>query len=335
MAKVNEAALNTFNQNLRSNEGYRSFLQNDLGFTGPLFEAGFHLSDDQRKKAADWVRANYGGLPDAGRRMEIDSSGNVNQDEGFSKYATDWKTYAAIAAGLTGAGALGFGPLSGVLSSGAAAGSGASTAASGLVPNAGSALTAALSGSAPVISSGATSMASGGFLPFLGKLAGNKALGVAGDALGSISDKMSSNRGAQAALTLDAEERRQAGEKSLIEALIAKAVEQRAQAGDAWKRMQQADFVSNYKSSMPQVSPYQRSIQGPSASLKSAASDPNFIAELKKRAQFGYDPYEGTDVNNLRMPSSVNDQLNKLGKSSLLEKLTGGAGLGMRIMSSL
>lgn len=124
---MNDRQLDSFNQRLRVNPGYREFISRDLGIQGPLFESGFNLNDDQRKRAEQWVRSNVGDIG----KLQIDPSGNANQDEGWSKHKK-WAIPAAIGVGTLGLGAAGIGPAAGIFSSGGgAAAAGGATGVSG------------------------------------------------------------------------------------------------------------------------------------------------------------------------------------------------------------
>lgn len=130
---MNERDLDLFNQSLRANPAYQQFLRSIGVNTSVPAGQAWRLSDQQRKQAEAWVRRNVQDIGD----LEIDISGNANQNEGVGKYAKDWKTYAAIGGGLTGLGAFGIGPLSGLFGAGAGAGTGAAAGgelAAGSIP---------------------------------------------------------------------------------------------------------------------------------------------------------------------------------------------------------
>lgn len=176
MAFNNESDLNLFNQQLRANPAYRQFLQSmGVNINTPTW----HLSGDQRSRAEQWVNANVRNLGN----LQIDPAGNANQDEGFSKYAKDWKTYAiGGGAALGGLGLAGLGPL-GFLGGGGAAASPAAGAAGGLIPNSGGALTAGLSGAVPAsIASQGVSGALGTAMPAAAGAAGSVTGGLAKNA---------------------------------------------------------------------------------------------------------------------------------------------------------
>lgn len=118
-----EAQLDRMNTALRENPEYQKFLQS-LGVKTDVAEGqAWRLTDEQRKKAEDWVEARTGPL---GKRLEIDISGNVNQNEGMAKQVRKWGPIVAagVATALTaGASAPLLATAIGAGAAGAAAGS--------------------------------------------------------------------------------------------------------------------------------------------------------------------------------------------------------------------
>ena len=104
MSKASEAQLNQYNQQLRDNPEYQAYLRGIGVNTAVPAGQAWRLSDQQRKQAEAWVQRRTG---DLGKRMEIDSSGNVNQTEGFGAQARRWGPIVAAGVGtaLTAGGA--------------------------------------------------------------------------------------------------------------------------------------------------------------------------------------------------------------------------------------
>jgi hypothetical protein len=124
---MTEQQLDQFNQQLRGNPRYQQYLQSLGVNTNVAPGQAWRLSDQQRKQAESWVRSNVGDLGD----LEIDISGNANQNEGFGKQL---KRYGPIAGGV----ALSLfgipGVFNGLLNSGAPAAAGAGGAAFDAAP---------------------------------------------------------------------------------------------------------------------------------------------------------------------------------------------------------
>jgi len=93
MAKQNEQQLDQFNQQLRANPRYQQYLQSLGVNTNVAPGQAWRLSDQQRKQAEAWVKSNVGDIGG----LEIDGSGNANQNEGFGKQL---KRYGPIAGGV-------------------------------------------------------------------------------------------------------------------------------------------------------------------------------------------------------------------------------------------
>lgn len=82
----NEQQLDSFNQQLRANPQYQRFLQSLGVNTNVAPGQAWRLSDQQRKQAESWVKSNIAPLDG----LEIDGSGNANQNEGFGKQLKRW-----------------------------------------------------------------------------------------------------------------------------------------------------------------------------------------------------------------------------------------------------
>lgn len=175
------------------------------------------------------------------------------------------------------------------------------------------------------------------------------ALNGLGKAFTAYSDSKARERAATAEGKESQEELRQNAERDYFQAIMAREMEKREAANDAWKRLLQADFVGNYgvtkgqptgegtevpmygasqsRSVMPLgLTPYSRPIQGPTDKARLAALNPEFQNELISRMNYSYDPYGGQSPT--RTPDfSAWDQALKAGGA---EKWLGwiGAGLG-------
>jgi hypothetical protein len=116
----NEQQLDQFNQQLRSNPRYQQYLRSIGVNTVVAPGQPWRLNDNQRKQAASWVRSNVGDIG----KLEIDPSGNANQNEGFGKQLKKWGPIAGgVALSLFGIP----GVMPGLLSSGAPAAAAAGT----------------------------------------------------------------------------------------------------------------------------------------------------------------------------------------------------------------
>lgn len=111
--------INRWNEQWRADPRYRQILAK----YGINPDYPIHATDKQRKQIQAEVEQVFGFKFKDG--VELDPSLNMNENEGFSKYAKDWKTYAAIGGGMTGLGLAGLGPLGFLGGSGAASAAGA------------------------------------------------------------------------------------------------------------------------------------------------------------------------------------------------------------------
>jgi hypothetical protein len=212
--KSSELDIDKFNQAMRASPEYQAFLrQEGLVDSG----RGVKMNKDQRKRLA----ASMGGLPEG---MEIDGGGNVDT-KGFN-----WKKWGPMIAAGAAMAIPGVGPavLAGLKAAGTGVAAGVGKAASAV----GSAASAATGG-------GAGAGAGGG----LGGWAG--LADIAGKGLGAISQAQASNRGARAAGQLDYDQNVIAAEREYNSALNDRQREDRDERGDAWRRLQQAEYVLN------------------------------------------------------------------------------------------
>lgn len=183
---------------------------------------------------------------------------------------------------------------------------------------------------------GVTGAGMGGFnsiVQSLGKKAlSGKGLDILSGALGKSSDAMASNRGASADLEADKLRTTQSAENNYFTSLLQKAAEQRASAGDAWKRMLQTGYLTspaNQRIQTPGFSTYSKPIAGPTANMVEMAGDPAMAAALKSRANFTYDPFNGATPTRTPDFSGIDKNM----KMGGWEKLLGIGGTAAKIGS--
>jgi hypothetical protein len=288
---MTQSEIDAFNERLRANPDYQQFLAG----LGVDISRPIKLSDDQREQAKHWLRQQGIALPG---NLEIDTAANVNQNEGVGKWARDWRTYAAIGAGVTGLGALGVGPLAGALGgAGSAAGAaGASAGASGAATGAAGAVGAGVS----------TANVAREMIQRFGA-------GAAGAA-----DAMAANRGTQFDARLASGALAQQAERDYNAASIAREQAGREKDRNAWEMMNRASYVVNAPANINKtmLSPYSRSLAGPDAFVREQA------AKYGNRSAIELD--EG---NTLPVPQRVAADID-LADPSALEKIAGiGAGV--------
>jgi hypothetical protein len=122
----NGIGLDQFNDAMRQSPAWRSFMQRN---GQPLDGRPIRLSEGQRQSLASELRRAGFALPNG---VEVDPAGNINQDNtGFFEKTSVRIALAGAAAAAT-AGALGWGPLAGLLSSGGQAGAGGTLASSSI-----------------------------------------------------------------------------------------------------------------------------------------------------------------------------------------------------------
>lgn len=160
------------------------------------------------------------------------------------------------------------------------------------------------------------------------------ALGAGGAAAGAAASSMAKNRGVKQDVALQTEQQRQSGEGAYLNALLNREQEKRMQAGDAWKRLLQTDYVSNYKPNGLALSPFSRPIQGPSAAMQASAADPALLSELRSRSNYSFDPYGGADPSGVRLSPDTQAQISKLGNAGIWEKILGVAGPALSAYSA-
>jgi hypothetical protein len=259
---TSEAQLDQANQVLRANPEYQQFLQSLGVNTNVAAGQAWRLSDQQRKQAASWVESRLG---DIGKGMEIDISGNINQNEGFGKQAKRWGPIVAGAA-LAAFGIPGVMPgLLGGSGSAAAGGASAAGAASG-----GGGLTAGLMSAVPAniasqgvsaglgVASGVGSAAAAGGGGWLSSLLGGRVpdlIGAAGAGLDAISQGQGKARGDKFGAQMDLERLLMDRERNDQNMRISREQEGRASGTDAWRRLLAAQRTLT-PGPRPQLSPY-------------------------------------------------------------------------------
>lgn len=165
--KTNEAALDEWNQQFRMSPERAEFLQlMGVDPNGPI-----RLSDSQREQFKKFLASKGINLP-AG--MEIDPAGNLNQNEGVGKYATNPWVLGSLAAGSMLIPGVGTAVLSGLGKAGSAIGR-----ATGFGGGAGA---------------GAAGGAGGGLFR---DIMDSGVIGLAGELLGDAADTSAHNRGVQ------------------------------------------------------------------------------------------------------------------------------------------
>lgn len=180
----NGLALDEFNAALRASPGWQSFVQR-AGYR--LDGSPIKLSGDQRQALKRQLESTGVQFP---KGVEIDQAGNVNQDQGASRYWNNPYVKIAIIGGaaLATMGAAGFGPLAGAFGTGGAAGAGAGAAAG--ATTAGATTAGTVGGSTAAVAAGSHWLA-----PLL-----TTAIPVAGQVASGLIQAHAMDRGTQAEL---------------------------------------------------------------------------------------------------------------------------------------
>lgn len=273
--KTSEQELSEINATLRSNPAYQEFLRSmGIDPAGPI-----KLTDQQREQAKAFLRSQ--GVPLEGG-MEIDPAGNINQNEGVGKWAKDWRTYAAIGAGIAGLGVAGIGPLAGVMGGGSAAGGSGAVNAAGVFTNpayAGAMAPFAPAGMAAGAATGTAAAAGGGggffnrAWDFMNGKSG-QILGAAGKAFGSAADTAAHNRGVQFDADIAKAQLEQQAERDYNDQMLKREQEGRAKQKNAWEMMNRAAYVQDAPANLntTNLSPYSREIKGPNEGQRAGAT---------------------------------------------------------------
>lgn len=317
--KTSEQELSEINAQLRANPAYVEFLQSmGIDPSGPI-----KLTDQQREQAKQFLASQ--GVPLEGG-MEIDPAGNINQNEGVGKWAKDWRTYAAIGAGIAGLGVAGIGPAAGLFGSGAASApaAGGSLASAGAVGSApayvpGSMIGMGLGGSA---GAGAGAAGSAGFFgKAAGMLGGNtgQLFGAAGAALGAGAQSAAHNRGVQFDADIAGAQLKQQAERDYNDQMLKREDEGRKKQRNAWEMMNRGAYMKNAPDNLntTMLSPYSKAIAGPDAGQRAAAT--GMFDQMSQHLSEG---------NTMEKPTRVGADV-KVGQPGFFEKWGGIIGPGM------
>jgi hypothetical protein len=295
----NGRELDTFDDQLRRSPIWQNWMRQNVG-TDPdgATRRNIKLSDAQRKQLQAHLQAN--GIRFA-KNFEIDPSGNVNDDQRPGRKIAIGAAIGGLA--LTGLGAAGIGPLSGVLGGAGAAGSaGASAAgAGGTLASSSLPVGSLMGGPAAITSAGVSGGVAGasaagaagrGLFARLAGLASNRdALGSLGAAAAGASDAMASNRGAQIDAELAAEQRSQQRGRDYFDQVSARERDWRESATHAMDELLRAEFVGGNRpgAAAPDVSPYFKggSVVGTPTDAERAAAAA-MRDEAMKRLQAGH-----------------------------------------------
>lgn len=121
--------LDRINDAMRQSPAWRAFMQRK---GQPLDGRPIKLSErDRQELRVEMARAGFQIPSD----MEIDPAGNFNEDDTGVFEKTSVRIALAVGAGVATAGALGWGPLAGMLSSGGGSAAGGGAVASGALPS--------------------------------------------------------------------------------------------------------------------------------------------------------------------------------------------------------
>lgn len=148
----------------------------------------------------------------------------------------------------------------------------------------------------------------------------NPIIDAAGGGASAASQSMTNDRSNKANVEVEKIGLQQGQDRNFFNAMLDRDSAQRANAGDAWKRMLQASYVGGGGMQSPGLAgAYSRPAPRPNAAMMSAANDPALRQALLSRLNFQHDPYGG------EMPTRGLDfaALDKTAKSGFWEKLLG------------
>jgi hypothetical protein len=341
MAKMNDRQRDQFNQQLRANPEYRAFLSS----MGVNPDQAIKLSGQQRSRAEDWVRQRF----EIPGNLQIDPAGNVNTDHGLSTaWSNPYFRYPLIAGGaIATAGAINPALLGLGGTSGGAAGGVLPSAA---IPGMHAAAPTAIGSASGIGAAGAASAAGGAgmsaweqILGYGRKVFDNKDLiGAAGNMLGAGSQASAQNRGAAIEAALAQENLRQQAQRDYLQGLqtqfsseMQRAGEVRSAEGDAWRKLQQAAYVSGAPASfsLNLAGPYSRGIAGPSAEERTAGT--GLRDEMTSRLSSlpgQYSLPNAIPAPQAPTPFTVPEDLSR---PSAWERISGYAGAGLQGYSAL
>lgn len=163
------------------------------------------------------------------------------------------------------------------------------------------------------------------FIPGVGPVA-DTIMDVAGGALSKGSQSMTQGRSNQANTELDKLKLNQGQERNYFGTMLDKDAAQRANAGDAWRRLMQTSYVANGGMKSPGLAgPYSRPAPKIAPDMQQAAANPALREALLSRANYSHDPLGG------EMPTRTLNTaaLDKTAKSGFLEKMLGFGGAAL------
>ena len=229
MAEIGNTEINQLNIARWSQPWYQEWLQSQ-----GQDQNNVHLSDSQRQLLGQ-AMAQHGQPLTEG--LIVDSSGNLNKHHGFAGLP-GWAKALIIGGTAVAGGAV----LAPVISGAGAAGGGAGAATAGgsVLPS--TAIGTGMATSVPSIVGagtaagvgGASAAGTGGILSSIGSV--GKALPAIGQMTGALTKGMAANRGTSAELAL-----------AQGELGTSQEAENRAERGDAWKKLLNANYILNDK----------------------------------------------------------------------------------------
>lgn len=160
------------------------------------------------------------------------------------------------------------------------------------------------------------------FIPGVGP-ALDTVMDVAGAGMGAASDAMTADRSNAGNIEMQKLQMGQTQDRNYFNTMMDRDTAQRTNAGDAWKRLQQAAYLKGGGMKSPGLAgPYSRPAPQVSPDAMTMASNPALKEALMSRATYQHDPFGG------EMPTRTLDTtgLDKTAKSGFMEKLLGIAG---------
>lgn len=163
------------------------------------------------------------------------------------------------------------------------------------------------------------------FIPGIGPVA-DTIMDVAGGAATAGAKAMTANRSNAGNVELEKLKLNQGQERNYFGTMLDKDSAQRANAGDAWKRLLQTSYVANGGMKSPGLAgAYSRPAPKISPEMQQAALNPALRTALLSRADYTHDPFGG------ELPTRTLNTaaLDKTAKSGFLEKLLGFGGAAL------
>lgn len=210
----------------------------------------------------------------------------------------------------------------------------AATTASGLLPNTAAAISPLVT--APVIggTTAATAASGGGILSTLAGMAKNPLFDAAGRMLQAGSQADAQNRGTKVDIGMEQEKLRQQQQRDYQSEMVARSQDDRAGQGDAWKKLQQASYVANWKPTGTNFSPYARPLTPPSTDVQQGATA--LMGQTRDDLMSGRFRTGGGAPPPLPVDPSLNPFTvdPNLVNPSLWERLQGYAGAGLSLLGN-